>query len=448
VTPQNALPVVMTRISQTGGAAGRRRLKMKMKDLLERRTRIIADMRSITETPTGDGGDLSNEQATKFDTMKADLQTLEKSIDRQRLIDEAERRMNGEHVAGTGDNRFDVELRDFSLRRAILSQVPGHSEDCGRERELSAEIVRRAGRPFAGVALPYSVLHRPIEKRVVTSESNTSTAGGGELIATDLMSGMYIDALRSALVIRGLGATILTGLVGNIDIPKLNTSATVGWVAENTALTPSDQDFASVQLRPKHVGGIVEFSRNMLLQSSPAIEDLIRADFAAVIARAVDASALVGGGANEPTGITTTSGVDNSVSFAAPSHENVMELIEVVESANSAGTAFCTNAQVVRVLRSTQRVVSTDSVMIQEAPRQLAGYPLAQTSLCPSQTIIFGNWNDLLMGFWSELDVLVNPYESTAYSKGNVQVRAMATCDIALRHSESFAYSNDVAVTA
>jgi HK97 family phage major capsid protein len=419
---------------------------MKMTDLLERRTRTIADMRSITETPAGDGGDLSNEQATKFDTMKAELQTLEKSIERQRLIDEAERRMNGEHIAGTGDNRLDAEMRNFSLRRAILSQVPGHSEDCGRERELSGEIARRSGRPFQGIAVPMSVFQ--VEKRVITSESNTATAGGGELIATNLAAGMYIDILRSALVIRGLGATILTGLTGNVDIPKLSTSATVGWVAENSALTPSDQDYASVQLRPKHVGGIVEFSRNMLLQSSPDIETLVRNDFAAVIARAIDAAALVGGGANEPSGITTTSGVDNSVSFATPSHENVMELIEVVESANSAGTAFCTNAQVVRVLRSTQRVTSTDSVMIQEAPRQLAGYPLAQTSLCPPQTIIFGNWNDLLMGFWSELDVLVNPYESTAYSKGNVQVRAMATCDIALRHPESFAYSNDVATTA
>ena len=125
---------------------------MKTTDLLERRTRLVADMRSITQTPAGDGGDLSAEQATKFDTMKAELQTLEKSIDRQRLIDEAERRMTGEQITGTGDNRLDTEMRDFSFRRAILSQIPGHTEDCGREVELSGEISRRAGRPFP--ALP------------------------------------------------------------------------------------------------------------------------------------------------------------------------------------------------------------------------------------------------------------------------------------------------------
>src|SRR5207247_2837557 len=130
-------------------------------------------------------------------------------------------------------------------------------------------------RPFAGVCVPYSVFHKPVERRVITSESNTAASAGGELIGTALMPGAYIDALRAALVIRGLGATVLTGLVSNVDIPKLNTSASAGWVAENAAISPSDEDFESVQLRPKHVGAITEFSRNMLLQSTPDIETLI-----------------------------------------------------------------------------------------------------------------------------------------------------------------------------
>ena len=99
---------------------------MKTKDLLERRSAVVAAMRGLTEAPTGDGGDLSNEQATKFDTLKAELTALEKSIERQQLVDEAERRMNGEHIAGTGDGKLDDELRKFQFRKAILTQVPGH----------------------------------------------------------------------------------------------------------------------------------------------------------------------------------------------------------------------------------------------------------------------------------------------------------------------------------
>ena len=260
---------------------------MRMIDLLERRSRLVADMRGLTEAPAGDGGDLSTEQATKFDNMKAELATLEKSIDRQRLVDEAERRMNGERIAGTGDGKLDDELRKFSIRKAILTQVPGHSEDCGRERELSGEITRRSGRTFQGIAIPAAVF----EERVVTT-ALPAAGPGSNIISPDYLGAQFIDHLRAALVTRRLGARILSGLTGNVAIPRLKTSATTGWVAENAALSASDPAFDQVTLSPKHAGGIVEFSRNMLLQSSPDIEELIRADFAAVLARAIDSAAL------------------------------------------------------------------------------------------------------------------------------------------------------------
>jgi len=70
------------------------------------------------------------------------------------------------------------------------------------------------------------------------------------------------------------------------------------------------------------------------------------------------------------------------------------------------------------------------------------------SSLVPASTIIFGDWSSLLIGVWSSVDLLVNPYESVAYSKGNVQIRGMCTVDCALRHAESFAFSSNVDTTA
>lgn len=58
--------------------------------------------------------------------------------------------------------------------------------------------------------------------------------------------------------------------------------------------------------------------------------------------------------------------------------------------------------------------------------------------------VLCGDWSQLLIGYWSAFDLLVNPYESTAYAKGNVSVRAMLTCDIAVRYAEAFAASTDV----
>ncbi len=221
---------------------------------------------------------------------------------------------------------------------------------------------------------------------------------------------------------------------------------------DNSALSASDQTYDKVTLTPKHAGGIVEFSRNMVLQSSPDIEMLVRSDFASVLARAIDRVAIKGGGSNEPTGIMGNNGVDGTLSMVTPTWTTVLELVEKVDAANGldGALAFLGNSHVTRKLRSTSKVNGTDSVMIQESPDMLIGYPYFSSSLVPNDgnspsdktSFIFGDFADLIIGFWSELDVLVNPFESTAFSKGNVQIRAMATCDVALRHVESFAYSS------
>ena len=62
--------------------------------------------------------------------------------------------------------------------------------------------------------------------------------------------------------------------------------------------------------------------------------------------------------------------------------------------------------------------------------------------------LIYGDFSELLIGLWSALDVLVNPYESTAYSKGNVMIRAMATADIALRNPQAFVKATGVLAAA
>jgi len=357
-------------------------------------------------------------------------------------------------VAPALDVQLQHEVRKFSLR-ALLAGAAGLNVEWGREREVSAELAHHAGRPFQGYAVPFNVF----EERVITS---TLPAGGpgGNVIATDLMSGPFIDLLRAALVIRRLGATVLTGLVGNVAIPRLKAASTSYWIAENAAITASDPQIDQVTLTPKHVGTLTEFSRNMLLQSTPDIEGLLRRDFAAVIARAIDAVAINGGGTSQPVGILATTGIGDvpiGTNGGAPTWALVNSLTGVVEQADATPSSFLTNFKAIAKMRGTVRMTSTDSRMILEGDT-LVGYPWAATSLVPSNLVkgtssavcsalIFGDFSELLLGFWSELDVLVNPYESTAYTKGNVQVRAIATCDVGLRHAASFGAIRDMITT-
>ena len=40
---------------------------------------------------------------------------------------------------------------------------------------------------------------------------------------------------------------------------------------------------------------------------------------------------------------------------------------------------------------------------------------------------------DEMLGSWSGVDILVNPYEGNAYSRGRVLIRAMRDVDVAVR---------------
>lgn len=440
-------------------AAHRRTTIMSIRNLEMQRTKATIEMRALNADPQGEGGDLSESQAKRFDELRSSIDGLDRQIERQKFVDQADRQAAGETVAG--DPNFDAECRKFSLVRAIAAQIPGMDVDAGREREISAELARRSGRAFQGVAVPLSVFHQPIERRVITT-ALPAGGPGSNIIATDLLGNEYIDRLRAALRIRQLGARVLSGLVGNIDIPRLKASATSGWVAENAAITATDAQHEKITLAPRHAGAITEFSRNMLMQSTPDIEALIRDDFAKILAEAVDKAAIKGGGANEPTGVLGTAGIGSvalGTNGAVPTWDSVLSLIAAIETANALDgkLAFLTNGKAVKKMRGTVRVATTDSVMILEGPDTLAGYPLLSTNLVPSDgakgtgtllsSLIFGNWSELLIGYWSEFDLLVNPYEATAYSKGNVQVRGMITMDIKLRHPESFAAITDMVTT-
>ena len=423
---------------------------MNTRSLIERRAALVAEMRGLTSSPAGNAGDLSAEQSTKFDALKGELEGLEKRIARQQLVDEAERRMQGEKISGTGDTRLDESLRNFSLRRAICSQVPDLAAqvDCGREKELSAEIARRSGYAFNGMAVPMQIFQ--LERRTLVGGGGSPDSGGINLIPTDLRADQFIDMLRAKMVVRRLGARVLSGLVGNLDVPKQASAAGSAWVDEDTALTAGDPSFQKISFTPNHCGCLSEFSRNMLLQSSPDIEQLLRMDFAKSLANALDVAALNGAGGSEPTGILNTSGlstVAGPVTWTA-----ILSMIETVEESNTDGTGWTTTPGMKRLLRSTAKVSSTDSVMVMETAGELAGYPLLTTTNAPaglgsppeSDALIFGDWSDLLIAIWSELDILVNPFETAAYRRGNVMVRGMMTVDLAPRHIESFCAMTNV----
>ena len=441
-----------------------------LRQLLEKKARIVAEMRAMV-----DGDDaMTPEQQAAFDKLKAAITELEAAIANRASVEDMERRM-ASPAHNVSDRPFESMSRDFSIVRAI-AHAAGMRVDAGREIEVSAELARRSDRPFNGVAVPMLALSRPIERRVLTTALPAGDPGGS-LIGTYLDPTQFIDLLRAQLRIRKLGARVVGDLVSHIDIPRMNYSAVGksgylgtngGWVAENTPLPFSDPGCDRISLRPKSAGCITEISRNVLMQSTPDVEMLVREDLALGLARVLDAAAISGTGTqNDPVGILNMTGgtapyqvgsVAIGTNGGAITWAKILQMIEIVELANApdGDRAFLSTPRVKAQNMQTPKVSGVAGIgMIQDSPDELAGYPFAQTTLMPDyltkgtgtalSAMIFGAWSDLLIGTWSALDILVNPYESVAYSKGNVQVRAMMTVDIQARHPQSFCVCSDIA---
>lgn len=402
---------------------------MKTADLIEQRAAIVDRMNTAHAA----------DDNAAFETAETELRGLDAKLDRQRKIDAAERTEIGTPL--NGDHKVTSEIRSkFSLSRA-LAGAAGLAVDWGFEREMQSELAKRAGRAAEGVFIPTELF----ETRVL------ATATGAELVPTEHRPDQYISALVASSVVRGMGARVLSGLSGNLSIPRETDSPAIGWVAENTALTNDDADFDSVTLAPKHAGALSEWSRNMLLQASPDVEALLRQMLARNLSLAIDKASILGGGANEPKGVLSTVGIQTHA-YATDLFTSNAEAISKADIAN-VGTArrgFLTTNTIKKIC---SLELDTNKLPVGVAPI-FHNEPVTFSNQVPTTLntdehgLIYGDWSELLIGIWSEIDILVNPFESTAYSKGNISIRAMATVDCAVRHPKAFVSVTGVDATA
>lgn len=355
-----------------------------------------------------------------------------------------------------------LEPNDKAAQRAAAFEIECSVE--ARKLRPIDDAALHAGHRNNGFTVPVDVLQGAIAREAKVAEAvrammaqrdltvGTPTAGGN-LVATDLLAGSFIDLLRNRMVLAGLGATVLDGLTGNVAIPSQTSGASTYWVAENVDVTESQLAVGQVTMTPKTVGMFTDFSRKTLLQTTPAIEALVRADLANGIAAEIDRVGLAGSGSGaEPRGVINTAGIGavaGGTNGAAPTYTHMVSLEEAVGIANAdlGALAYVTNAKMRAQLKLTQVFSSTNGAPVW-AGNEVNGYRAVATNSMPSNltkgsangicsAIAYGNWNDLLIGFWSGLDLIMDPYANA--TKGGRRIVALQDCDTAVRRAASFA---------
>ena len=353
-------------------------------------------------------------------------------------------------AASQHDGEVDLskkERKEYSLVR-LMEAISNPKDNAAQRRaafelEVSVEAQRNFGAGFncRGEFVPTSLL---TGERVMLAGASPAT----ELVGTDHMASMYIDALRNSSSAMAAGVTYLSGLVGNVDIPRMVAGVTSTWIsAEDGDATEDQATFDQVVLSPKDLACYTEVSRRLLQQSAPSIEGIVRSDLAIAQALGIDKAVLYGTGTSgQPTGIANQTGV-GSATFAAavPTYAELVDMVATVKGANYpvSSLTWLINAAMWGSMMTTpkQTTGNEGNFVMDVGTSTMVGHPVIVSEQVNDGDVILGDFSQVLLGEWGGLEINVDPY--THSLKGRVRYVTFKTVDVAVRHPEAFVVGND-----
>lgn len=452
----------------------------------------------IMDKPTTAG--YTAEQKTKIREMAsaahvsgeevADILTSERSFEeiREELLNRREKYLaelakkptrpaaEARAVIDEGDKKKIRQKYDFAkvLRYyADVAESKFSSIDIGFEREVSDELAKQTGRAVQGILLPDFVGNRAEANAsdggltLGTPAYNTDTAAGGitgiggagkNVIETLLLSGQFIDALVATLVLREqLGAEVLTGLVGNISIPK-GGSISGGWVAEGSNASKKNPTFGQITATPHTYGAYVDITRKLLLQSSVNVQAKVLEWLMYACAAGIETAAFQGSGTSgAPKGLCTA--ISGTAWGNTPTFDKIVDLIAATKIANSykPSMKFVGDAGVWAKLAKTRDFeVLTDGAetpknvgaiggsvrLLDTATNKVIGRDFVEANLMPEKKLLFGDFTQLTVCLWSGTDIIVDPYAND--TNGGLRLVALQDSDILIKRPESFGLATNV----
>jgi len=357
------------------------------------------------------------------------------------------------------------EIKRFSLCRLLLHMTEPTNARLADAAGFELEVARAAAdlqartlnKSARGVLIPWEVLG--VSRAAETPGQVVGTFGdGGALVGTDRLDAQFVDLIRNRSAFLNSGLTMLSGLEGNVEIPKKLSSSQYYFVGENADVPNSKLTFGLVNMIPRTIGVRVPISRRMMLQSSPDIDNLVRLDMAESVALGMDSTIGYGTGSNgQPLGIINTTGIGsvtltNGKSKAFPvslggaptsltcgEWDNYVDLETelAIDNLDDGSMRYIMNSVVKGALKQTLRASAAGSDYIMTDAGQVNGYPVVVSNQMQLNDVLFGNFADCVVGMWSGLDLIVDSVTQAA--SGQTILNVHQDFDVAVRRPQSFA---------
>lgn len=343
------------------------------------------------------------------------------------------------------------DFSQFSLVRGLQLMAQGKEID-GIEAEVHQMACRDAalnGIQIEGFGVPAFITP---EMRGQTATGQTTNAGdqGGVSVPTELNG--LIEALWAKSFLNKVGATRLAGLQGNQDFMVQDTTPTIQELTEIEQMVEQEILFSKFSMNPNRRGTAIPFSKQLLLQSSLDVQNLIIENIRKALDLKLNTEAI--------TAILAaiTSGNGNLIAMGTnggdPTYASVVAmeaLIEGFETGDAANLSFLLNSKTKAKLRQTQIFSGTNGEAVYGKDNTIDGFKAVTSNIVPSNitkgtttnasAMVFGDFSYLYTGFWGGADFTVDTL--TLAKKAQVLVVCNMFWNVKVARAKSFAGVKD-----
>jgi HK97 family phage major capsid protein len=337
-------------------------------DLQATRAAKAARMEAIAQKSIDEGRSMDEGETEEFDGIESEIESIDADLVRlskldklmksakPAVVDPAERnpqkaatqqRETGPAIIVKKDQDEKFKGQNYTrlvIARAVahMNMVSGHLGDACNPVAIAQ---KRWGRTNPTLV--------ELVKAAVAGGGSDSGEWGAELVQADARyTGDFIEYLNSRTVFNQLP---LREVPANIAIKGQDGAATGYWVGQSKGIPASKADFSTVNLTPLKVAALAVISNELLRDSTPAAEGLVRDALVEAAAQRIDTTFLGNVAASSgvsPAGLLNgVTGISSSGSDGDAVRADIKALYDVfIEAKNATGLWFVMNPSLAKAL--------------------------------------------------------------------------------------------------
>jgi HK97 family phage major capsid protein len=420
----------------------------KLEEMRIERTQKVERMDAILEKADTESRELSKEEETEFNNLEKEVRGLTTKIQRAERM-----QMYKGHVRNKGgkSNRQDMPGGDDDEPAEDPSQFQRSGDGPHIRKKTEPYSVGKAIREFSrggedGLTGLEAEQHQELSRGVAsegllvpfenTYQRDQNTTSGADTIDT------IIDPRLSIIGKKPLwgqmGLTVLPGLQGQLKIGK-KAADEAEKVAEKGEITQTANEPTFTTMSPERYGITDIFTKELLVQRNPAVQAAIVNDMVQGCDRKISADVY-----------TIALAAASEVAAGALSIDGFNALMAEVDLDG----AFAMNRGTFYETKGTKVDTGSGKFMASLTGENgvgvtYDGVPIFYSTLFANGTnqqyLVYGAWNEIYLGFWGALEILINPF--TYQKKGQIEMTVNRLADIACRNSGAFVKSPDLDAT-